>query len=325
MLLAAGLAAAQLGDVSTALAQPKGGAAAPSQDATKKALDLFKKGQALFNKDKFGEALPLFRESYALVASPNSQIYIARCLTGTGDSVGAYLEYNALIADVDARNDPKYAPARENAVKERDDVAGKIGLLTVTVSGAAPGTRLSVAGHDIASDKWGKPIPVAPGSVEVSVVTPPGVPQTQQVELHAGEKKDFSIAASGAPSGTATTTAPPGSRAWMRPVSYAAAGVGVAGFIVFGITGGLATSAYSELDKKCGPGSATRACPSDLKSTIDNGKTEQTLANVGLVVGAVGLATGVTLFVLSRTGKKDDAPKQSLVVGPSYVGVHGTF
>lgn len=325
-ILALGLVTAQVAGTTVAFAQPKG---APV-DNTKKALEVFKKAQALYKAGKYAEALPLFRESYGLTPSPNSQIYIARCLAGTGDHVGAYLEYNAIIADVDRRNDPKYQPARDSAVTERDESAAKIALLTVEVRNPTGETRLSIGGRDIPRESWSQALPFVPGPVDVTVITPPGAPKPQSVTLKAGDKQQISVDAAPAVAGGPQNPPPGGgggSRAILRPVAYAAGGLGVAGFVMFGVAGGLATAAYSDLDSKCTKSSGKRVCPSNLQGQIDSGKLDQTLANVGLVVGAVGVAAGVTFFLLSREPKKEAAPQPQVqgVIGPSYLGLQGTF
>ena len=70
---------------------------------------------------------------------------------------------------------------------------------------------------------------------------------------------------------------------------------------------------------------AQRAC----YKKIADGKLQKDLANAGLIIGAVGLAAGVTLFVVSLEPgkKKDEAPKPEVqaVVGPSYLGLQGSF
>jgi len=327
-LLAASLALGHAFAATPSFAQPKGAPAAPA-DPGKKALDLYKKGQVLHKANKFAEALPLFRESFALVPSPNSRLYIARCLAATNDPVAAYLEFEAVIADIDVRAEAKYADTRLGAVQERDEVANKIALVTVTVANAAPNTLVSLGGKDFPRESWGKAVPLAPGSVEVSVTTPPALPLTQQLDLRAGEKRPVALDA--VPQKGPDTTPPPttssGSRGVLRPVAYLAGGIGVAGFVAFGVGGALATSTYGDLEKKCAPGAGARVCPTDSKSQIDAGKTQQLVANIGLGVGAAGLATGVLLFVLSRDSgpKKDQAPTVQPVVGPSYLGVQGTF
>ena len=304
-------------------------AAAPSEAETKKAIDLFKKGQGLYKANKFADALSVFRESYGIVPSPNSRIYIARCLGATGDHVAAYLEFEALIADVDSRNDPKYQPTRDAAVTERDEVAGKVALVTVSVANATPDTRVTISLKDIPSDQWGKQFPMLPGPVEVTVSKPPGAPQTQTIELTAGQKRTIALDAAGKP-GDEGPEPPPstsGNRLkFLRPVSFALAGVGVVGIGMFAVAGALANVTYSDLEGKCTAGTP-RSCPSSAQGQIDEGKVQKDVANVGLVIGAVGLATGVTAFILSRdTGKKDEPkPEVQAVIGPSYIGVQGSF
>ena len=63
----------------------------------------------------------------------------------------------------------------------------------------------------------------------------------------------------------------------------------------------------------------------------DSGSTQQTLANVGLIVGAVGVTAGVTMLVIglsSDDGGTESAstqPSTSLAVGPGFTGLRGRF
>lgn len=331
VFVAASLLVAQTLGAAPVSAQPKGAPAGASADAAaKKALDLFKKGQALYKANKFAEALPLFRESFALVPSPNSRILIARCLVGTGDFLAGYQEFDAVIADVDARQEAKYQQTRDAAVQERDELANtKLAIVTISVANAAPGTRVAIGDKDIPADTWGKPMPMMPGAVDVTLTTPPAPPQTQRVDLRAGEKRPIALDAApgGAPPPPPPTTSSGGSRAVLRPIAYLAGGIGVAGFGVFGVFGGLASATYSDLESKCSGGEGSRVCPSDTQGQIDDGKMQKDVANIGLIVGAVGLAAGVTLFVLSidRGPKKEAAVHVQPVVAPGYVGFQGAF
>jgi hypothetical protein len=119
----------------------------------------------------------------------------------------------------------------------------------------------------------------------------------------------------------ADTTPPPSSsgRANLRPWAYVAGGLGVAGFATFAVFGLMSNSNYSDLQSACHPG-----CPASKSSEIDNGKTYQLVANIGLGVGIVGVAAGATLFALSFGGKSTPA-STGLVVGPSFIGVRGTL
>jgi hypothetical protein len=318
-------------------AHAQAGAATPSPDEVKKAQDLFEKGLALRKAKKYALALEQFRASYATVPSPNSRLNIARCMNELGDHVDAYLEFTAVADEASARaaTEPRYAKTRDTAILERDEVAKKIAVVTVTVEHPEAAASLKIGGREAPRDTWGKPFPAKPGPVEVIVYSTAGPPVTENVETSAGDKKDVTIdAQAGGPvppeggNGDGTVTVePPSSREGLRPFAYIAGGIGLVGFGVFTVAGIMANGTYSDLEDKCG----TSPCPPEYAEDVDSGKTQQTIANVGLIVGAVGIAAGATLFVLSITGGDSSAEPQAdstsaqLLVGPGYAGVRGTF
>lgn len=306
---------------SVANAQPPAAEAGPSPADVAEAKARFEKGSNLFKSDKFAEALEEFRASYTRVNSPNSHLYVARCLAKLGKLVEAYLEYEKVTAEAQTSGE-KYAQTGETAKVEHDEMNSKLALVTVNVTSPESGAKVTVGGVEVPEDRLGKPFPAMPGNVEVRLEAPSKPAATQSVTAAAGESKDVSIAFTAAETGDDKgDKAGGGGMSGLRIGSFVAAGVGVAGFALFAIEGSMSKSTYDDLQKTCaGP------CPSNRADDVDKGKTQQTLANVGLVVGAVGIAAGATLFVLSlRGGKKSDAPQTSLVVGPSALGVRGTF
>jgi hypothetical protein len=96
--------------------------------------------------------------------------------------------------------------------------------------------------------------------------------------------------------------------------------VGVAGLATFGIFAAMAKSTYDDLNTACHGG----PCPASKNSEISSGKTQQTVANVALGVGIVGVALGVTLFVVSMP-KSTAESGAALVVTPTGVGLDGYF
>jgi hypothetical protein len=116
------------------------------------------------------------------------------------------------------------------------------------------------------------------------------------------------------PPRTESTTSP------LRTWAYVAGGVGVAGLATFAITGIMARSTYNDLNSACGGG----PCPPDKTGEISSGKTQETVANVGLVVGIAGVAAGATLFVLSLP-KGSPAGSTGLVVAPGWMAVRGSW
>jgi hypothetical protein len=318
----------------------------PVEQATEEqktaARENFTKGKEAFDAKKYEEALTALRASYDVVASPNSRILIAQCLEALGKPVEAFAEAEAVAtqAQAAAAADPKYEETAKAAGALRDALRNKVGLVTVRVTGTpAAGAALSVEGRDIPRDQWEKPIAVTPGTVTVTLTGAP----SQQVAVAAGAEASVELGAAPPP----PPPPPPdevevsSSDNWFMqnrlPIGIAAGGVGVAGMLLFGIFGGMASSTYSDLEDQC-PGGV---CSPDLESDADSGRTYQTVANVSLVIGIVGVAAGAGLIVWDLVdpattgdegGEADGSTEQAtaivrpqLVVGPGAIGLRGSF
>ena len=301
-------------------------AATPLQ--REQAQSRFGRGRQLFEQKKFREALVEFVGSHEIVASPNARLYSAHCRRELGELVAAYEEFGRAATEARERatGDPRYVKTAEAAERERDALAPKLGFVTITVDHAAADTKLTIAGEEIKSAAWSEAAPVLPGTTEIIATTPGRAPARTTATVSAGEKKRVTIDA-GLPSPVAAAPepapAPPpppeGPKQPTRTIAYVAGGVGVIGFATFAVFGLMAKSTYDGLQKEC-PG----PCTSDHSGEIHNGETQQTVANIGLIAGAVGAVAGVTLFIASRPSKQE-APAAALQVGPSWVGVRGVF
>lgn len=317
----------------TAQAQPKGakGASAPpSDDAAKKATAFYVKGSELFKGKKLALALEQFRLSYAAVASPNSHLYIARCLAAMGDARAAYAEFDKVVEEAAERGktEDKYLPTRDHARVERDELLSKVALVTISVAHPGPTTIVRLGDTEVPREQWDKPIAVAPGAVEAKISAGDRAITSQSATINAGQSHTLVLDAAAAPAvavgdaGSTGGTTPKSSKSALFPAGIAVGAVGVAGFVMFAVAGSMSKSTYSTLEAACG----VRPCPASYADQISSGKTQQTIANVGLVLGAVGVAAGTTMIVLSM-GKSKSAPatSTSLVIGPGYLGAKGTF
>lgn len=316
-------------------AQPKGGktASAPSAEASaKKATALFGKALDLFNAKKYALALEQFKLSYAEVPSPNSHLYMARCMAKLGDAHAAYNEFDKVMAEATERGktEEKYNLTRDSARLERDELLSKVALVTVNVVHPGPTTVVRVGDAEVPREQWDKPFAITPGAVEGKISAGDRVIASQSATIAAGQSHTLVLDAAAAPvvAVNPETEQPTtkSSKSALRPAGIIVGSVGVAGFVLFAVAGSMSKSTYSSLEKECGTG----PCPTDRSDDISSGKTQQTLANVGLVVGAVGVAAGATLLVLSL-GKNKSAPAPTTglvvkpVVGPGYLGVNGSF
>jgi len=80
------------------------------------------------------------------------------------------------------------------------------------------------------------------------------------------------------------------------------------------VFGAMHHAKFSDLEDSC----PNNRCTRDRQDDIDSGKTDETLANVGLVIGVLGAGAGVTLFILSgrKSANAPPASSASLTFGP---------
>lgn len=108
------------------------------------------------------------------------------------------------------------------------------------------------------------------------------------------------------------------------PLVYVGFGIGAAGFLVGGVTGGLSLSKASDAKAGC----VDQHCPRSQQDVADSSRTLGTVSNIGFGVGLVGVGLGV--YGLLAGGKPTtattSAPRRILpVVGVSSLGVQGQF
>lgn len=308
--------------------------AAPTPAETKKATDLFLEGRKIFDAGgPYPTALDKFKQSYDTVSSPNSLVYVARCHAKMGNNKEAWKTFKRVIAEADAKaaaGETKYKDTRNSAAHEILDVQNQIGMLSVTINTTIPGAVAKVNGTQLQPTELGQDYPVDPGPVEITLETPGYAASSQKLTLKKGERQVVALNP-GAANVTVVTPPPPPppkkSKPPFLPVAIAFGAVGVGGMVMFAVGGAMSSSTFSELEDKCG----TRCSDHSNDELIDDGKTQQTVANVGLVVGSVGLAASATFFILAATVKPKAAktgelePSIGVDIGPTWAGVHGSF
>jgi hypothetical protein len=332
-------------------------AGTPVEQATEaqkaQAKVVFTKAKEAFNAKKYEEALAGFRAADDIVSSPNVRIMIAQALDGLGKDDEAYTM--AASAEATARAlaaaDPKYTNTADAARKLVDGWRPELALLTVkTPDAVPPEATLKIGERDIPRDAWSQPIAVKPGVVLVVL----SGHEPKEVTARAGQDATIDFAAvavaAGPPAPAAAAPASPlpgegedegkGSSGFAeaRPIAaYTAGGLGLVGFVLFGVFGGLASANYSDIEAECTP---DQQCPASLASEADTGRSYQTVANVSLVIGIVGVAAGAGLLVWDlldteegggESGNGTDGgdatarARSQLVVGPGSVVVRGSF
>ena len=300
----------------------------------------FQAAQALYQEKRCGKALPKFRRLVKGTASPNAQIYVARCLRELGKLAEAYQSYSDTIhaADAKASEEERYAATRSAAAAERAALESKVARLVIASAETSEGLVVKVDGKELEPSLVGEVLAHMPGKARIQATAPGRGSFDKTVELKAGARKTITIvlptgqgaAAPADPdaptpgqptgdSGVVTADAAGGSNTF----AFIALGVGAAGLATFGVAGLMANQKFDELDKDCNGG----PCPEDRRSDVESGQRLDTIANIGLIVGGVGVATGVGLLLFG--GKSKQTARSTLVAVPTpsgaSVSVSGSF
>lgn len=314
--------------------------AAPTAAESAKAKKELDKGQKLYKQGKLDDAFAAFEASHEAVADPKASLMMARIQRDRGELLKAHATYEAALREAqaaEAQGKSRRATADE-IKRELAELSNVLGWLTIEIPHAPSGTRVSIDGRDV-TGQLGTPIRVEPGLMVVAATVPGGVAKNQNVTVKAGETATVEVSFSAWSDSDALLAEDPEpaakrdpdddakpdpSSGQSRAPAWIAGGVGVAGLATFAVFGILANSKYSDLEASCTDGH----CPPELEDTQSSGKAFQTVANIGLVVGAVGVATSVTLFVIGGPGKtapaaEAHAPK--LRVGLGSVELEGSF
>jgi hypothetical protein len=303
------------------------------------AMTHFTAGKHALEEKNWEKAAIELRSSIEIVNSPNARLELARALRDGGKNDEAWEEYGRVAADATklAATEERYAKTAEAANAERTALEPKLAFLAVTVAHAPADATLKAGGRTVPPDHWLDPIVVSAGAVDVVLSDASGKELARQtVSATVGEKTPAVLDAQPAPPRPVgpdpddkpdvqpvqrETVAAPADRSKLRPYAYVAGGVGVVGLGLFAAFGLMDNSTYKNLQSAC----QNNACPPSKQSDIDSGRTQQTVANIGLVVGAVGVATGATLFILSLGSKSAPAAATGLVVAPGYLGLRGSL
>lgn len=341
-VVAAALGAALLGVVSPAVAQ--------SDEQRAGARTLATEGAQAFNEGRYKDAVDLFGKAESLVHAPPHLLFMARAHAKLGQYVKAREAYLKIVKEPLAPNAPQaFRDAQAAAEEERKQVEPHIGRLKVTVEGAEGAKDLAVAvnGQPFPVVMLGVPQPMDPGEHTVTATATgfKGAPTSVSLKdagsaavvvrmevdrsVPPPEATPAPVEARGVlsvPSGAPPSDSSGGSG--LRVGSYVGFGVGAVG-IALGTVFVLKSSSNRK-DADAAAAECGTPCYKDDPAAIkvadldDKARTAQTLGIVGYVVGGLGVAAGVTLFVLS-SNEKSDAAFVAPYVGPGALGVRGAF
>ena len=298
---------------------------------------------------RYEEAYREFKAAYQ--ASPSWKILgnlgiCAYRLERDGEALAAFEKY--------LQEGKKEIDAAERAQVERDAQTVRAGLVRVSLSSDPPGATISDERIPISGSPIRNPYPALAAPTELGVragrhrfvASLAGrADSVWEVDLEPGQKVEhvFTLGLpSAAPAPSAAPPAAPASPAAgsgvatdtnggnsLRTWSYVSLGVGVVGLGAGTVFALGAKSNYDDANALCPsfPCSLTQKKAQERDSLKSDGDSKKTLSAVAFAVGGVGIAAGVTLFVLSGREKERPATGAWLrpVIGVGSLGVVGGF
>jgi hypothetical protein len=298
---------------------------------------------------RYEEAYREFKAAYK--ASPSWKILgnlgiSAYRLERDGEALAAFEKY--------LQEGKKEIDAAERAQFERDAHTLRAGLVKVSLSSEPPGATISDERIPQSGASVRNPYPALGAPTELGVraghhrftASLPGRPDSVwEVDLEPGQKVEHVFAfaepvvtaappvvdSPATPTATAVSTGPQPDTgvSTLRTWSYVSLGVGVVGLGAGTIFALGAKGKYDDANALCPsfPCNLTRQQADDRASLGSDGDGKKTLSIVGFAVGGVGIATGVTLLLLS--GRKTETATTGFTVTPliglGSVGVSGGF
>jgi hypothetical protein len=308
-------------------------AASPADSAAAQAL--FDQAKQLLKDGKASEACPKLEESQRLDPGSGTLINLARCYEQTNRMASAwnkYLEAAAAAAASGNRQREKEARARAAALRPT------LSELVIEVSAEAKsisGLEVTRDGERVGPAQWSVPIPADAGEHQITA-TAPGREAWQSRVTVKGPGGVFSATVPAlAPTGSTPVgpvvpppATPPadssmparasGGLGTRRIIALAAGGVGVAGVVVGTIFGLNSKSKHDEAEKYC---DGSRCTDARGVSAGNAAHSAGNVSTVAMIVGGVGLAAGVTLWLTAP----DAATTAALTLAPTGLELQGAF
>jgi hypothetical protein len=267
----------------------------PEGPEVEEAKKLYAEAHDQFVAGRCSDAMPLLERANKLVPSPNSGLLMARCMVSDKQLVAAANRYGEVERDalnLVRAGETRYAETAAAAAKEGAALRAQLGTLRVRLRPRA-GVALEIDGAPTEIQAEGETTLLhEPGQARVTFVLP-ATRRDRVVAINAGRESlvTYDVEEAKPPPGTLT---PVPSRSGIPWTVLAAGGVSIAGFGTFAGFGIASETIYTDLRSKCAP-----ACPESDRPDANRGRTFQTVANVGLVVGIVFAAMTAAAFTFS--------------------------
>jgi len=292
--------------------------AAPSAES-QAAEALFRQAKALMEKGDLEPACEKFAASQALEPGLGTLLYLGDCYERAGRFASALSVFREAAALAKERSDESRLRLASIRVRALEPRAPKLEVR----DGSSQDVRdlqITVGGTPLGRTELGKPIPRDAGRYDIRFSAPGYEPFVSHIDLKNAASVVVNVPHLVPLEGTShraggRDTEEPG--ATQRTVAWIVGGTGVALLATAGVFAGLAASKNRDSKDDCDAVDANRCGPTGVELRND-AKSLANVATVASILGGVGLASGLVIYVTAPD--TEDAPGQA-----GLLGLQGTF
>lgn len=274
----------------------------------------FSAGVALYNEADYRAALVEFKRAYEIAPSPTVLYNIGQTHFQLQNYAAAYLTLSRYLSESGAGADHKAEVAQTIQLLQ-----ARIGKIAITTDVA--GAEITIDDEVVGKTPLAAPILVSVGRRRVSVTAPGKLPQTQVIDVAAGDTVRQEIVLQAptdlTPAPVVTTTKPAGRSDFVMTAWIATGGLAV-GTIAMGV---LAWRASNQLDDLRGMYPVSRDA---LDNQADKVRNYSYVAD-GFGVATILVGTTAVVLTLLRDPPADKERGPQVGIGPRGIVVGGTF
>jgi len=252
---------------------------------------LFRAALDALDKDDWGAACTKFNASMDLDPAVSTLINVAKCHEHEGKLAIAWAELNrALVLNGETVGAKRKAELEVYAKGLIAALEPRLPKLTIVVRNKPAGLEVTRDGLKISGEVLGEALPIDPGTHEITATAPGYTTDKRTVDVVEGKAVtvELSMVVSVAPEG----------RSSRRGGAYVVGGVGLAGLVLGGVTGGLTIGKKGVIDENCGPATVEpRPCNDTGLNSAKDSQTLGLVSTIGFGVGAAGVVTAVVLLL----------------------------
>ena len=302
----------------------------PTAAEKETARNLMDEGHTLRDdKNDPKDALERFKAADQIMHVPVTAYEVAVTQVQLGLLVEARETIAHILSQPAKRGEP--APFREARAKSQaldDQIASRIATLVVTIHGPSEGAKVTIDGTELPASLIGLESRANPGHHVVAVMTAK-MQGRSEVDLADGEKKEVTVELAPIaveheePAPVAKEAPPPAEHHGARTAGLVMIGLGAAGLVAGGVTGGLTFAKQSDLSAAC----PNHVCGPESHDLLAQANMFATISTVAFIAGGVLGVAGIVTFIVGKPSAQP-APASAHVepwLGLGAAGLRGTF